>query len=40
VVWGFPIGHTARPNLTIPLGTAARVDAASGVLDLLEPACL
>lgn len=40
VLWGFPIGHTTRPNLTIPLGTAARVDAASGVLDLLEPACL
>jgi len=40
VVWGFPVGHTARPNLTMPLGTAARLDAASGVLELLEPACV
>lgn len=40
VAWGFPVGHTARPNLTMPLGTKARVDAEAGVLDLLEPACL
>jgi muramoyltetrapeptide carboxypeptidase len=40
VAWGFPVGHTSRPNLTMPLGTVARLDAESGVLDLLEPACV
>jgi muramoyltetrapeptide carboxypeptidase LdcA involved in peptidoglycan recycling len=40
VVWGFPVGHTTRPNLTMPLGTAVRLDAGSGVLELLEPACV
>ena len=40
VAWGFPFGHTARPNLTLPWGTAARLDAEDGVLDLLEPACV
>lgn len=40
VCWGFPVGHTAHPNLTMPLGTQARLDAGDGVLDLLEPACV
>ena len=40
VCGGFPVGHTARPNLTMPLGTQARLDAGSGVLELLEPACV
>jgi muramoyltetrapeptide carboxypeptidase len=40
VVWGFPFGHTVRPNLTMPLGTAARLDAGCGVLELIEPACV
>lgn len=38
VVRGFPVGHTRRPNLTIPLGTWARLDAGAGSLELLEPA--
>ncbi len=39
VVWGAPIGHTARPMLTLPLGVRARLrSAASGFLDILEPA--
>ena len=38
VLWNVPIGHTARPNLTIPLGTAARVDGEAGSIELLEPA--
>jgi len=40
VAWGFPIGHTPRPNLTIPLGTRARLDDGPGALDLLEAACV
>jgi muramoyltetrapeptide carboxypeptidase len=43
IVWGAPIGHTARPMLTIPLGVRARL-AAGGQgapsLEILEPACL
>ena len=39
VAWGYPIGHTSRANLTIPLGTRARLDDRGGGLDLLEPAC-
>ena len=27
VVWRFPYGHTARPSLTLPLGTRATLDA-------------
>jgi muramoyltetrapeptide carboxypeptidase len=38
VVWGFPVGHTARPSLTIPLGTWARLDGGGRRLELLEPA--
>jgi muramoyltetrapeptide carboxypeptidase LdcA involved in peptidoglycan recycling len=38
VVWGFPIGHTTEPQLTLPLGVWARLDGAAGVLELLEPA--
>ena len=39
VVWGAPIGHTARPMLTLPLGVRARLRASgSGRLDTLEPA--
>ena len=42
VVWGAPIGHTARAALTIPLGVRARVIAPEGgtpKLEILEPAC-
>jgi muramoyltetrapeptide carboxypeptidase len=40
IIWGAPIGHTARPMLTIPLGVRARLVAESaGRLEVLEPAC-
>jgi len=39
VLWRFPIGHTRGVNLTIPLGTKARLDGGSRVLDLVEEAC-
>jgi muramoyltetrapeptide carboxypeptidase len=39
IVFGAPIGHTARPMLTIPLGINARLDAdGEGMLEFLEPA--
>jgi muramoyltetrapeptide carboxypeptidase len=39
VVFGAPVGHTARPMLTIPLGVRARLHAAGGgSLDILETA--
>ena len=39
MVYGAPIGHTARPMLTIPLGVEARLDAdGEGTLEFLEPA--
>lgn len=38
IVFGAPIGHTARPMLTLPLGVPARLTAeASGTLNILEP---
>lgn len=38
VVWGFPVGHTSRPSLTIPLGVWARLDCGTCSLEMLEPA--
>ena len=39
IVYGAPVGHTARPMLTIPLGIQARLDAeGEGTLEFLEPA--
>lgn len=38
VVWGFPIGHTAGINWTVPLGTWARLDGDGAQLEMLEPA--
>jgi muramoyltetrapeptide carboxypeptidase len=38
VLWGVPAGHTSRANLTLPLGTWARVDGEGETLELLEPA--
>jgi muramoyltetrapeptide carboxypeptidase len=39
IVWGAPVGHTARPMLTLPLGVRARLVArGSGRLEFLEPA--
>ncbi|MGH9716362.1 MAG: S66 peptidase family protein [Candidatus Acidiferrales bacterium] len=45
VVWGAPIGHTARAALTLPLGIRARLSAttegsAAAKLQILEPACV
>jgi muramoyltetrapeptide carboxypeptidase len=40
VVWGAPIGHTARPMLSLPLGVRARLSTNGKTkLDILEPAC-
>ena len=39
VVYGAPIGHTARPMLTVPLGVNARLHASGeGTLEILEAA--
>ncbi|MDP9338723.1 MAG: LD-carboxypeptidase [Acidobacteriota bacterium] len=39
VVFGAPVGHTARPALTLPLGVNARLSArGEGELQILEPA--
>ena len=39
IVYGAPIGHTARPMLTLPLGINARLHASGeGHLEILEPA--
>ena len=38
VVGDFPVGHTRRANLTVPLGTWARLDGDAGALEMLEPA--
>jgi muramoyltetrapeptide carboxypeptidase len=41
IVYGAPIGHTARSILTIPLGVRARLNAeGSGTLEILEPAVI
>jgi len=41
IVYGAPIGHTARSILTIPLGVRARLSAeGSGRLEILEPAVI
>jgi muramoyltetrapeptide carboxypeptidase len=38
IVFGAPIGHTARPMLTLPLGVPARLTAeGQGTLEFLEP---
>jgi muramoyltetrapeptide carboxypeptidase len=39
IVFGAPVGHTARPMLTIPLGVSARLRASGvGTLEILEAA--
>ena len=39
IVYGAPVGHTARPMLTLPLGIRVRLHAlGEGGLDILEPA--
>jgi muramoyltetrapeptide carboxypeptidase len=39
IVYGAPVGHTARPMLTIPLGVRAELHATGeGRLEILEPA--
>jgi muramoyltetrapeptide carboxypeptidase len=40
VVCGAPVGHTARPMLTLPVGVSARLSTeGGGELEILEPAC-
>jgi muramoyltetrapeptide carboxypeptidase len=40
VVWGAPIGHTALPMLSLPLGVRARLSTNGKTkLEILEPAC-
>jgi hypothetical protein len=39
VVMDMDLGHTA-PQLTLPIGCRARIDASSGVVELLESAVL
>jgi len=39
IVFGAPVGHTARPMLTVPLGVRARLNASgAGTLEILEGA--
>jgi len=39
VLYGFPTGHTSRPNVIVPFGVRARLDlGASRKFELLEPA--
>jgi muramoyltetrapeptide carboxypeptidase len=39
IVYGAPVGHTARPMLTLPLGVRAKLHAVGeGRIDILEPA--
>jgi muramoyltetrapeptide carboxypeptidase len=39
IVYGAPVGHTARPMLTLPLGVRVRLHATGeGELEILEPA--
>jgi muramoyltetrapeptide carboxypeptidase len=38
VLYGFPFGHTTRPNPTLPLGVRATLDATRRTLTLEEPA--
>jgi muramoyltetrapeptide carboxypeptidase len=41
ILYGAPIGHTARSILTIPLGVRAGLNAeGSGALEILEPAVI
>jgi muramoyltetrapeptide carboxypeptidase len=41
IVFGAPVGHTARPMLTLPLGVQARLIAqGQGTLEILEPAVI
>jgi|SRR5580765_7612821 muramoyltetrapeptide carboxypeptidase len=40
-IFGAPVGHTARPMLTVPLGVRARLTAeGQGTLEILEPAVI
>lgn len=36
VAWRFPIGHTLQPNVTLPLGVRATLDAGRGTLTIEE----
>jgi muramoyltetrapeptide carboxypeptidase LdcA involved in peptidoglycan recycling len=40
VLYGFPTGHTSRPNVIVPFGVRARLDLTSSatIFELLESA--
>ena len=39
ILYGFPTGHTSRPNVMVPFGVRARLElSASTIFELLEPA--
>jgi muramoyltetrapeptide carboxypeptidase len=39
ILFGFPTGHTTRPNVMVPFGVRARLELdADSVFELLEPA--
>jgi len=40
ILYGFPTGHTSRPNVMVPFGVRARLDLTSNTprFELLEPA--
>jgi muramoyltetrapeptide carboxypeptidase len=40
ILYGFPTGHTSRPNVMVPFGVRARLDLTSNIssFELLEPA--
>jgi len=42
ILFGFPTGHTSRPNVIVPIGVRARLDLASSapIFELLEPAVI
>jgi len=42
ILFGFPTGHTSRPNVIVPIGVRARLDLTSSapIFELLEPAVI
>jgi len=42
ILFGFPTGHTSRPNVIVPVGVRARLDLTSSapIFELLEPAVI
>ena len=42
ILYGFPTGHTSRPNVIVPFGVRARLDLTSSaaIFELLESAVI